>query len=373
MAKGIPNLRKAAILVASVDRRTAHALISQLLPEQIEDLQRAVSELGEIDPRERETVLSDFADHTPIALKRRNLDRKLLPDDDTGVQLSLSSTGYADHVAEPLGERRLDAGKKDESRPGPSSGTAQPSPPQETQKSRSEATPDTTELASFAFLQQADDAQLAKLLDREHPQTVTVVISRLAPRHAARVLARLPETQQADIVRRLVHLEEMHPDVLRELEAGLAQRFDQRVLDGQPSFRGIRSVVDMLQADGPRTGHDILRNVRVHDEKLAETLVGPRVAVRFNDLFHMDASAWAKLVHRAEAETVALALLGVPAEAMENVLRQVSPVAAMAIRQKVHHPGPVRLNDIDLAQQALAKLAEHMISQGQLSPPDNHA
>ena len=476
MAQTVPDLRKAAILVASVDRDTARTLLAKLLPEQIEQLEFAISRLGPIDDAEREAVLSEFAQVAPSVPPNRSRAATTRPTarprrttgsrhhdgagmghdnvvadhavrgaesnaagpnpadhqthggrmDTAEVELSLSAAAEAGqhprfdssprppeasaaHAADPAApvsaanaraaarQVRPSDSSTENARPAASSiqqtsaGTpaaSQPSGPSERSASSpvteeqagQSASPDTLspptsdQQAAFSFLQHADQAELVALLANEHPQTTTVVLSHMPPERAARVLAELPDSQQADIVRRLVHLEETHPDVLRELEAGLARHL-RRGPGGRPAAgsRGTRAVVEMLRAGGRRIQRRIVDNVRRHDAELAQRITPPKTQLRFHDLLRFeptDRAAWAR---EADADLLALALLGCSAAEAESLLAVLPATMADTVRQKIAQPGPVRLEDIDLAQQTLTRRVQRAIDEGRLEPNTNES
>src|SRR5687768_3002628 len=164
--------RKAAILIASLDARSADALLNGLPPHEADEVRRLAVALETIDPAEQEAVIGEFLGR-PVGQSLRG--RHARTADDAGVELNLSS------------------GPREQ---GP----------------------------RFRFLQEAECDRLAPFLQGEHPQTIAVVLSHLSPNRALEVLSGLSPSLQADVVRRLVDLDEMDPDVLRDVERSLESR-----------------------------------------------------------------------------------------------------------------------------------------------------
>src|SRR6185295_1621485 len=188
--------RKAAILLASLDRHEAEALLAQMPAEQADAVREAIGNLGEIDPEEQHEVLEEFFRIGPLVPDREPSGLAL--DDPTVAQLSISAAP-ADSAQRHSSSFNV----------------------------REEAVP------TFRLLEDAPIKTLAGLLEREQPQTIAVVLSHLAPGRAAELLAGLPSLLQAEVARRLVDLEETNADVLREVERGLEAWFSEQSLNGQ--------------------------------------------------------------------------------------------------------------------------------------------
>ena len=122
----------------------------------------------------------------------------------------------------------------------------------------------------FRFLRQAQCDQIARLLVGERPQTIALVLSHLAEEQAGRVLVLLAPAMQVEVVRRLVDLEETDPEVLREVERALQSRLAQRVPMQRRRVAGASAVSGILRASEQSVGRRILDNLATHDEGLAE-------------------------------------------------------------------------------------------------------
>ena len=173
------SIRKAAILLDSLDPASADALMDQIPPEQAARIRQAVMELGEIAPAEQKVVVDEFM----------RGQRVTPPQTDHGIELD-------DSLVEKLKADRFDT----------------------------EPPPAVDDPLPFRFLHQTAGKTLTSFLQHEHPQTVAVVLSHLPPERAAETLAELPEDLQSDVVRRLSLLEQTDPEVVREVERELESR-----------------------------------------------------------------------------------------------------------------------------------------------------
>lgn len=320
------NVRKAAILIASLDAEHAEGLLRQMSPAQAQTLRQAVDGLGEIDPREQGDVIEEFFRIGP-----------LVPDEDpAGIELDA-----------PL-PASMAAGI---SRDSPLAGCA------------GEAS------LPFRFLDEAPPEKLAPFLAREHPQTIAVVISHLPADRAAEVLAHLPAELQSEVARRLVDLEETDAEVLREVERGLESWLCSEVRGERRQTAGVAALAGILSAANPRARHDILSNLARHDRELAGKLelpAGP--ALSFSDLQHMDSASLAVVLHRAEPELVLLALAGAAPRFAERAIELFQPDDARALGEELCNLGPTRLSDVEEAQRQLAELARQLELRGEITP-----
>ncbi len=194
------NVRKAAILLASLDDVHAAALLRQMSPAQAHVLRQAVESLGELDAAEQQGVIEEFFRVGP-----------LVPEADVaGIELNA------------------------------------PLPPSLAPASRDSQTDIPGTSTPFRFLHEAPPEKLVPFLEREHPQTIAVVVSQLPADRAAEVLAHLPAPLQIDVARRLVHLEETDPDVLREVERGLESWLCSQVRGEGRQTAGVKALANIL-------------------------------------------------------------------------------------------------------------------------------
>jgi flagellar motor switch protein FliG len=314
------GLRKAAILVASLDTAAADAVLDQLTTDQARQVRAIVMEMDNIDQGEQRRVIDEFFQVGPKAPAK----------DSSGVELDGRLAWLT-------------------SRGGP-------------------IAPDSTELSTapagtgggppFRFLQEAEAEKLVRVLNGERPQTIALVLSHLSPVRAGSVLARLPEKVQVDVIHRLVDLEETDPGILREVEEALRSRLSQQVELQRRRVAGLQAVAGILQATDGRVGIQILDNLASRDRALAEKL-GPR-SLKFNDLIDLDASVLAAVFDEAGPELILPALFGAAPELVNCVLAGVPPADARAIRHKLDHPDPIRLSDVEEARRQVARIASRM-------------
>jgi flagellar motor switch protein FliG len=325
MKTKIPGIRKAAILVASLEAAAADRLLARFAPEQARQLRMAAAELGPVDPELQRQVLEEFFRIEPLLPAKHP----------AGVDLD-------DHTA-----RRLQSASR--------------------WRNEEPRTPAESDARPFHFLQDAEIDKLARALKSERPQTVALVLSHLPPEQAGGVLGRLEPGVQVDVIRRLVDLEETDPEILREVEQALELRLSRQVPIERRRVAGVSAVNDILHASTRSVGGQILDNLAHGDRALAERL-GPG-PVDFEDLLEMQGAGWAEVMRVAESEVAVLALVGAPPALIERVLAGLPGGEAAIIRQRLDHPGPTRLRDVEQARQEIAALARRLATQGRITLP----
>jgi len=308
------GIRKAAILVSSLDEKSADRLLEQMGPEQAQRVRQAVFDLGEIDPAEQKRVIEEFFRRGPLIPQKQH----------AGVELD---AGLADRMSSDSGAQA----------PRPAAGA---------------------EEQPFRFLQQAEHDKLAKILITERPQTIALVLAHLVPEQASAVLARFPSTLQIEVLRRLATLEETQPEILQEVEQALESRLSQQVQMQRRRVAGLSAVSAILEASSKRVGTQLIDNLTIHDQALAEKL-GPE-RIEFSELTALDDDSLARVLASAEPEVIELALVGAPLATIDRFLAVLPETDARQVRYQLEHPGPTRLSDVEEARLRLAEVARRL-------------
>lgn len=310
------GIRKAAILVSSLDQASADRLLDQMDPRQAQRVRHAVFELGEIDPVEQKRIIEEFFRLGPLLPQKQPLGIEL----DAGLAKKLALDAYGS-----------------------------PSKP-------TDGVGDEGQL--FRSLQRVTDEKVAKILVTERPQTIALVLAHLSPEQASSILTRFPSALQVEVLRRLATLEETEPEILQEVENALEARLSEQLPMQRRRVVGLSAVAAILEASGQRVGTQLLDNLTLHDGSLAEKL-GPE-RVEFEELVGVDDRGLETILGTAEPEVVELALVGAPPAFINRVLRFVPEEEAQRIRRHLDHPGPTRLSDVEEARLRLAEVARRL-------------
>ncbi len=320
------GIRKAAILVASLDRAAADHLLDRIDPAEAREIRQRTMELDAVDPEEQRQVIDEFFRVRPEVAEKHP----------PGIELDGS-------LARKLFSQPSPFASDEPPAPIPAGG-----PP-------------------FRFLHDAEGKNLVSLLASERPQTIALVLAHLAPEQAGDVLVGLPPALQVDVLRRLVDLEETEPEILQEVEQALQSRFSEQLLTQRRRVAGLAAVAGILEASDRRVARQILGNVVAHDHRLAQRLCPQRI--EFADLAQLEGAALATVFRAAGRELTVLALVGAPPALIDRVLARLPASEADAILRRLDHPGPTRLSDVEEARRRIAALAERLTLEGRIELP----
>jgi flagellar motor switch protein FliG len=204
---------------------------------------------------------------------------------------------------------------------------------------------------------------LANYLKNEYPQTVAVVLSKVKPDHAARVLGLLPEAFAMEVVTRMLRMESVQRDVLDSVERTLRAEFMSNLA------RSARRDAHELMADifnnlDRQTETRFMAALEERNRDAAERIKG--LMFTFNDLQRLAGSAIQILIRSVEKEKLPIALKGASETIRDMFLKNLSERAAKMLREEIEALGPVKLRDVDEAQAAVVAVAKELAAQGQI-------
>ncbi|MFN0022149.1 MAG: FliG C-terminal domain-containing protein [Pirellulaceae bacterium] len=355
-------IRKAAILISTLDNASGDALLEQMGPELAERVRNALMELDEIPEGEEQQVIADFMGRSSGG-------------GDNGVEFDPSlAQRIEEEVPEDRGYPRL----------------------------HSPEAPLRTNEPPFHFLRGADPSLLASYLEREHPQTTAVVISHLPPEQAASVLEQMPAEISTEALRRMAWLDELSPEVLRDVEREIRTALQPKMRPPEARMASLASVQAVLSAVKGARRSELLGRLAEQDRGLVRQLgFGERTdasafqyrleppsllgsneseqsrergthdlevaAEEFEELFSLDDRDLRRLFAAAELPVLVLALTGANEKCTRRILKQLPLREADVLRQRLTHPGPLRLRDIEAAQQEIVRLAHMLASRGEIN------
>jgi len=242
MSANVDSFRKAAILVATLDRDSADALLEQLPEEQAQIVRNTVLALDSIDPDEQERVLAEFFGGRVPALEDQNQPGDAASEAAGGVELD---AGLLERLAE-----------------------------ENAQQEQGDRAIATRALRNpFDFLEEIDCQALVRVLAQEHPQAVAVVLAHLPRGKAAAVVAAFEEALQIEVLRRLAYLDDADEAALRDLEDHLRDLLADHLRRSARHQAGMEVVADILQAVGAEQHDSLVARLRHRDSELAGVLL----------------------------------------------------------------------------------------------------
>jgi flagellar motor switch protein FliG len=340
------GIRKAAILVASLESPMADQLLDQLSPECADRVRQAVMVIDWVDADEQQRVIEEF----------RRIELMMPKRCPSGIDLNnLSATPpkSATRPVEPV--------EAEMSMP-----TPEPIETMVEAESEAVAVEEMPLGKPFEFLLQTDEETLVLVLSEERPQTIAIVLSHLPPERAGDILMRFSSSLQADVLRRLMDFSNADPETVREIEQVIESRLVQQYAEAQETetrTSGPELVARILAACPNEMAQRILENLAGVDVSLAEQL--GRKPVRFECLEQVDDQTLLQTIHMSDPEVVVTALVGASPSMVDRVLNRLVPEDARRLKQRLRHPDPFRLSDMEEASRRLVALAERIADENE--------
>jgi flagellar motor switch protein FliG len=204
---------------------------------------------------------------------------------------------------------------------------------------------------------------LANYLKNEYPQTVAVVLSKLRPEHAARVLAILPEDLSLDVVNRMLKMEAVQKEVLERVEATLRTEFMSSL--SQTRRRDAHEVMaEIFNNFDRQTETRFMTSLEEANRESAERIKS--LMFTFDDLVRLDTGSAQTLMRQVDKDKLGVALKGASEAVREFFLKNMSTRAAKMLVDDMQAMGPVRLRDVDEAQSLLVNLAKDLAAKGEI-------
>jgi len=221
------------------------------------------------------------------------------------------------------------------------------------------------EMASFDSLQKAEPQQLANFVHSEHPQTVALILSHLNPSQAAALLTALPPHLRADLSRRMACLEQISPEIIAKIANVIGEKLKSLGDLSRESYGGVRAVAEMLNRMDARLRKDILNDLSRNDQELVDTI--RHLMFVFEDLLTVDAAGVKELLAAVDRKTLIMALKGTSERLQEHIMKNMSQAGGEMLREDMEALGPVRIKDVETAQQQIISTARTLEAKGVLS------
>lgn len=213
-------------------------------------------------------------------------------------------------------------------------------------------------------LQKSDPQQLAKYLEREHPQTIALVLAHLTAKQASALLLRLPEEMRAEAVKRLAQLRQFSPDVAQKISSVLHRKLEAIGEQSRRAYAGFKGVADLLNHLEPTSSKTILEMIEKEDAKLALSI--RNLMFTFEDLIGVPETGVRELLGQIDKKTLALALRGASEDLKSYIFKTMSSRAVEMLKEDMEVLGPVRSKDIHKAQFEAVEVARKLEADGKL-------
>jgi len=319
---GLSGRQKAAILLITLGPEKSALIFKHLKEEDIEQLTLEIANMRTVAPEEKESILQEFYQ---ICLAQE--------------YISEGGISYAKEILERAlgGQKALDVINKL---------TA------------------SLQVRPFDFVRKADPSQILNFIQGEHPQTIALILAYLKPQQAATIVSALPQDKQADVARRIAVMDRTSPDIIKEIERVLERKLSSMVTQDYTMAGGIGAIVDILNSVDRGTEKYIMESLEVQDTDLAEQ-IRKRMFI-FDDIITLDSRSVQRVIREVENGDWALALKSANEEVQKSVFSNMSKRLSEMIREDMEYMGPVRLRDVEEAQQKIVNLIRKLEDAGEI-------
>ena len=216
----------------------------------------------------------------------------------------------------------------------------------------------------FDFIRRTDPAHLLNFIQQEYPQIIALILAYLEPGKAAVILQNLPEEIQPEVSKRLATMDRTSPDVLREVERVLEKKLSTLSSEDYTAAGGVESIVEILNLVDRSSEKAIIESLEEDDPDLAEE-IKKRMFV-FEDIVMLDDRAIQKVLREVDTQELSKALKSVDTEVQDKIFRNMSKRAASMLKEDMEFMGPVRLKDVEEAQQKIVSTIRRLEDSGEI-------
>ncbi|MBB5022392.1 flagellar motor switch protein FliG [Desulfurispira natronophila] len=215
--------------------------------------------------------------------------------------------------------------------------------------------------SGFSFLQKVHAPQLAKFIQNEHPQTISLIMAHLDPSQAAECLAALPEDLQPEVAIRMANLDEISPEVVKKISAVLEEKLD-AFTSYQVEIGGVRSVAELFNRMDRTAGKATLEKL----EKLAPELAAQirDMMFVFDDIRMLGDTAITEILKRVDKKVLTIALKGTDEDIQGKFFSNMSRRASDTLREEMEFLGPLKVRDVEKAQQEVIEIVRALEEEG---------
>lgn len=318
----LTGVRKAAVLLVALQQETAAKVLKNLDGELIEELSREIAAIDYIAPEVRESVVKEFYN---LVMARQYVDAGGM----TWARTLLGKT----------------------------------LPPEEARRVMTIIEHQVHE-QPFNFLQKTEKENLVTFLQEEHPQTIALVLSHVPAGMSTDILSALPTERQIEVVSRIANMDQTSPDVIKEVERGLEKRLAGLVSERFERVGGVEAVAEILNMSGRATEKAILEGLEEDDPQLVEEI--RRLMFVFEDIIRVNDKGIQAVLKEVENDELALALKTSTDELKDKIFTNMSERAAQLIKEEMEFMGPVRVSDVEAAQQKVVDIVRRLEDAGEV-------
>lgn len=320
--EAVSGLRKASIFLLALEQEVAAKVLGKLPRGVVEELSREIAGITSVNPETRGKIVTEFYN---LVLARQYVDTGGLP------------------WARSLLLKTL--------------------PPDDAKKIIASIEHQVHE-QPFHFLQKAETESLLTFMQEEHPQTIALVLSHLPPAMASEILVGLPAERQVEVITRVAKMEQTSPDVIKEVERGLEKRLSGLVSERFERVGGVQSVAEILNLSGRAAEKAIMEGLEADQPELVEEI--RRLMFIFEDILRVNDKGIQSVLKEVDNQELAVALRMASDELKQKIFGNMSERAAQLIKEEMEFMGPVRVSDVESAQQKIVDVVRRLEEAGEV-------
>lgn len=321
----LPGIRKAAILLITLGEQTSAEILKQMDEDEVEAIGREVARVSAITSEQAEALLEEFYQmtvaHNYVLKGGIDYARKVL------VQ------AFGPEQAKKMLDRLVKALG--------------------------------SEMASFDALQKADPQQVAKFIHNEHPQTIALVLSHLNPSQAAGLLVSLPPEMRSDVALRMANLDQISPEIISKIAGIIGSKLKALGEFSREAYGGVRAVSEMFNRLDSSTSKEVLESMEQTYPTLVETI--RHLMFVFEDLLLLGPEAIKEVLGKVDRKVLTVALKGTSDQLKNHFLDQMSQRGAEMLREDMDALGPVKIKEVEAAQQQIIAIVRQLEAEGTIS------
>ena len=216
----------------------------------------------------------------------------------------------------------------------------------------------------FEFVRKADASQLLNFIQDEHPQTIALILAYLPASQAAAVVSALAPEKQADVARRIAMMDRTSPDVIKEVENVLEKKLASLVNQDYTIVGGVDSIVNILNTVDRSTEKHIMETLEIEEPELADDI--RRKMFVFEDILVLDNRSIQTVLREVDNNELAIALKNANEDVQKVIFDNLSSRLASMIKEDMEFMGPVRLKDVEDAQQKIVNIIRKLEDSGEI-------
>ncbi len=221
----------------------------------------------------------------------------------------------------------------------------------------------------FEFIRKTEPSQVLNFIQDEHPQTIAMILSYLSAGQASLIIGALPPEKQADVAKRIAMMDRTSPEVIKEVERVLERKLSSLINQDYTIAGGVDAVVNILNTVDRGTEKRIMESLEIEEPELAEEI--RKKMFVFEDILLLDDRAIQRVLRDVDNSDLGVALKGANDEVQSAIFKNLSSRLAAMIKEDMEFMGPVRMKDVEEAQQKIVGIirkledsAEIVISRG---------